>query len=97
MTTETMNTGDVCRRIGLIVTAELLLELGFEPVAVDKRSKLWAQSDYTAMCNAVGNWIKSRAGVPMQPKPEKKDKAPAASAGKPMTVNKPPVADDEEL
>lgn len=95
-TTETMNTGDVCRRIGLIVTAEMLLELGFEPVAVEKRSKLWAQSDYPAMCNAVGNWIKSRAGVPMQPKPEKKAKAPEATPARGLVVPPPVVHDDDE-
>lgn len=92
----TMNTGDVCRRIGLVVTTELLLELGFEPVGKDKRATLWDQADYRPMCVAIGKHIADKQTVPMQPKPAGKPKAsaPAAAKSKPT---KPPVDDDDDL
>jgi hypothetical protein len=83
----TMNTGDVTRRLGMTVTTSQLLELGFKPVGQDKRATLFAQSDYPAICEALADWIKGRAGVPMQPKPErhppagKPKSSAAASAG----------------
>jgi hypothetical protein len=64
-----MNTGDVTRRIGLVITTNQLLALGFKAVGQDKRATLFAQSDYPAMCEAIGEWVKGRADVPMQPKP----------------------------
>ena len=91
----TMNTGDITRRVGLVVTSELIKELGFKAVGQDKRATLWAQSDYPAMCKALGKWVAGKADVPMQPKPEKKEKGAKATkaAGKPATT----VDDDEEL
>jgi hypothetical protein len=89
----TMNMGDINRRLGLgssAVNAELLQGLGFEPVGKDKRAVLFAQSDYPAICKAVAKYISDRASVPMQPKPEKVEKAPAKAKA-------PPADDDEEL
>lgn len=78
----TMNTGDVSRRVGLTITAERLLELGFTPAGRDKRAVLWNQSDYPVMCKELGKWIAGRANVPMQPRPEgiKTKEAPTAIA-----------------
>lgn len=84
----TMNTGDISRRLGVPVTVELLEELGFKPIGKDKRASLWDQADYPKMCVAVGDYIKGRTNIPMQPKPEKKSK-PAAQQT--------PPADDDEL
>ena len=85
MTTETMSVGDINRRLGDApqVTERLLTALGFESVGRDKRAVLYKQSDYPAMCNAVANYIKGKAGVPMQPRPEKDEKPgkPAAASG----------------
>lgn len=92
----TMNTGDVSRRIGLTITAELLQELGFEPAGRDKRAVLWDEADYPAMCDALGKHIIGKKAVPMQPKPTpapKKDKAPKTRASKSA---KPPAGDDDE-
>lgn len=75
-----MMTGDVTRRIGLTIPAALLEELGFQPVAKDKRAQLWAQSDYPAMCVALGQWVKDRQKIPMQPKPEAAPKKPKKGA-----------------
>lgn len=71
----TMNTGDVSRRLGVPVTVELLESLGFKSVGKDKRASLWSQDDYPAMAAKVGNYVKGRADVPMQDKPAKKSKA----------------------
>lgn len=92
----TMNTGDICRRIGITITAELLQELGFEPEARDKRAFLWDDDDYPAMCDAIGKHIIGKKAVPMQPRPEpapRKEKAPKTSASKPA---KPPAGDDDD-
>lgn len=87
----TMNTGDVERRIGVPITANLLTALGFEAVGRDKRAMLWDQKDYPKMCEALAKYIKGRADVPMQPKPEKVAKKAAPTKGTPA------ADDDEEL
>ena len=86
MSDKTMNTGDISRRLGVPVTVELLKELGFTEVGKDKRASLWDQGDYHEMALKVGDYIKGRANVPMQPKPERKSKTPAQTP-----------ADDDEL
>lgn len=88
MSDKTMNTGDISRRLGVPVTVELLKELGFKEAGKDKRASLWDQDDYHEMALKVGDYVKSRANVPMQPKPDKKTK-PAAKTT--------PPADDDEL
>lgn len=94
----TINTGDVSRWMGIPVTAERLIDLGFKPAAKDKRAMLWDVKDFPQMCLALGDWITSRANEPMPDKPDappKKEKpaaAPAAPAGK----AKDPDFDDEE-
>ncbi len=90
----TMNTGDVSRRIGVPITAELLKELGFSPVGQNKRAVLWAEKDYRAMCVSLGTWIKERQTVPMQPKPVAATKADIKTAVKGAAAQ---AADDEEL
>ena len=88
----TMNTGDVTRRIGFVVTTGLLTSLGFKPVGQDKRANLFNQSDYPAMCKALSKWVAGRVDVPMQPKPPRKEKGEKAAAT-PATA----VDDDDEL
>lgn len=83
--TPTMNTGDVSRRLGVPVTADLLKELGFTHVAQDKRALLWRQSDYPAMCVSLAQWIKDRQNVPMQPAPSRAPKKTAQPAGENKT------------
>ena len=89
-----MNTGDVTRRIGLVVTSDLIAQLGFKAVGQDKRATLWAQSDYPAMCKALSKWVAGKADVPMQPKPERKEKGSKSTA--PVT-GKPAPDDDDDL
>lgn len=96
MTTETMSVGDINRRFGDIpVTEKVLSKLGFEAVGRDKRAVLYKQSDYPAMCNAVSNYIKGKAGVPMQPRPEKEGK-PAAKGSPPAATTAKAKAFDED-
>jgi hypothetical protein len=104
-----MNTGDVGKRMGIVgITGDLLESLGFQPVERVKRAMYWAPADYPAMCEAVGNWIKTRRDVPMPTQAEKDaDKAAkkAAAAKKILPPAPPPATqrgnsfddDDEEL
>lgn len=89
-----MNTGDVTRRIGLVVTSDLIAQLGFKAVGQDKRATLWAQSDYPAMCKALSKWVAGKADVPMQPKPERKEKGSKNAA---LAKGKPAPDDDDDL
>lgn len=92
----TMNTGDVSRRLGLIVTTELIASLGIKAVGQDKRATLWAQDDYPKICKALSKWVAGKADVPMQPKPVRTEKAAkpgTAPKGKPAA----PVDDDDDL
>jgi hypothetical protein len=89
----TMNTGDVTRRIGFVVTSELIKDLGFKAVGQDKRATLWAQSDYPAMCKALSKWVAGKVDVPMQPKPERKEKGSKATASAKAAT----TVDDDDL
>lgn len=99
-----MNTGDVAKRMGIIITGERLEELGFQPVERVKRAMYWAPADFPAMCEAMGNWIKARRDVPM---PTDSEKAADKAAKKEAAAKKilPPATqrgnsfddDDEEL
>jgi hypothetical protein len=96
-----MTTGDVCTRMGTIITVERLIEMGFQPVDRVKRAMFWAPADFPAMCEAYGNWIKSRRDVPMPSEAEKAEakadkKAAAAKKAAPATANK-SFDDDEDL
>ena len=109
MTEPTMQTGDVSRRLGIPVTADLLTNLGFTVVGTDKRAQLWAQSDYPEMCERLAEFIRGKADVPMQPRPapppkKVKDGAAPAAAGKtpapspsPRAPAPVPAADYEEF
>lgn len=103
MSNETMQTGDVSRRIGFPVTEDLLRELGFEPVGVDRRARLWAEADYEDMCERLAQHVLTRKTVPMQPRPDRppKKEKPAAAAkpnGTPPAKAPPAIdLDDEEL
>lgn len=98
MTTETMQTGDVSRRMGIPLTEKMLTDAGFRPVGKDKRAVLWSQSDYPAMCKAIAKVIFDRQNVPMQPRPDR-----TAAAKKTATqeatkkVDTGTADDDEEL
>lgn len=93
----TMNTGDVNRRLGgIAVTGEHLTALGFTPHAKDKRALLWKQSDFPLMCKAVGEFVASRANVPMQPRPETPDKGKKGAAATGNTSATPPASDDDD-
>ena len=92
MSDATMNTGDVSRRLGLPVTADFLLSLGFKPIGKDKRATLWDQDDYPQMCEQTAQYLRTRKGIPMQDKPEKPGKPDKAPKSAP-----PPADDDDEL
>lgn len=49
----TLATGELCRRLGLIVTVEFLRSLGIEPVAREKAASKWAVSDLPAIRDAL--------------------------------------------
>ena len=106
MTEPTMQTGDVSRRLGIPVTADLLTSLGFTVVGTDKRAQLWAQSDYPEMCERLAELLQGKADVPMQPRPAPPPKKvkegaappPAAKAPPPSRAPAPaPAADYEEF
>lgn len=93
----TINTGDVSRWMGIPVTAERLIDLGFKPAGKDKRAVLWDVKDFPKMCVLLGDWIKQRQHEPMPDKPDappKKEKAAAAPAAPAATKAK--SFDDED-
>lgn len=89
-----MKTGDVAASIGLNVTTEMLIELGFKPSPEPGRAKLWNEDDYPAMCDKLGDWVKKRKDV-RNVKPSAAKKPTAAPTPPPPAP--PPAADDEEL
>lgn len=85
MTVKQIKTGDISARIGLTVTADLIVGLGFPPDATDKRAKLWNAEKYPAICNAIADNIRGKAGSTAMAESKAKGNTP------------PPVDDDDEL
>lgn len=101
MTSSEMLTSEVSARIGIVITAQLLRDLGFEPVRLDKRAVLWAVSDYPRMCSALAEHIASKSDVPrpdnLAEKTVKKPTEKATSKGAQKTQAAGSTDDDEEL
>jgi hypothetical protein len=94
--TNLMNTGDVCRRLGLNVTAELLNSLGIAPVQTDKRASLYSEEQWPLICKKVAGYVQSRLSVATPPRPAAK-KAKAPDSPPPAAAKTPDLDDDEEL
>ncbi len=77
---EHMNMGDVSRRLGINVTAELLESIGIEPVGRDKRAVFFAEEDWPEICRKLAAYINARINEPRHPRPEKAPK-PAKKTG----------------
>lgn len=45
--------GQMAERLGFVLTASFLAELGFEPAATDKAAKLYHESDFPRICAAL--------------------------------------------
>jgi hypothetical protein len=54
----TIRLGQICARLGFTLTADFLSGMGFEPVATDKAAKLYRESDFPRICNALISHIK---------------------------------------
>ena len=80
---EHMNTGDVGRRLGVGVTAELLESMGIEPAGRDKRATLFAESDWPAICEKLSAYILGRIDEPRAPRPDRLAKKASAPAPAP--------------
>lgn len=56
--------GDINARIApLSISAEGLASLGFQPVAVEKTAKLYAESDFVAICNVLSARLQRAAAM----------------------------------
>lgn len=49
--------GQMAERLGFVLTAAFLSELGFEPAATDRASKLYHEADFPRICAALVNHI----------------------------------------
>lgn len=45
--------GQICERLGFDVTADFLNKLGFAPAARDKAARLYHESDFPLICQAL--------------------------------------------
>lgn len=52
-TPPTLKLGTIVERLGFTLTADFLKSLGFEPAATDKNAKLYHESDFGRICNAL--------------------------------------------
>jgi putative phage-type endonuclease len=58
-TPPSLKLGQIAERLGFTLTAEFLKQLGFEPAATDKASKLFHSKDFQAICDALIQHIKN--------------------------------------
>ena len=49
----TMMLGEICDRLGFTITTKFLSGIGFDPVALDKNSKLYRVCDFGRICTAL--------------------------------------------
>ena len=54
----TMKLGTICERLGFVVTRAFLESIGINPVGTDKNAVLFAESDWTAICDAIISHVK---------------------------------------
>lgn len=52
-TPPTLRLGMVCERLGFGVTADFMVSIGFSPAATDKSAKLYHESDFPRICQAI--------------------------------------------
>jgi hypothetical protein len=52
---QTLSLGKINEQLGFTVSGEYLKELGFEPVAKDKRAMLYSYEQYKGICAAVAD------------------------------------------
>lgn len=60
---KTIKLGDICSRLGVGITAEFLTSLGFPPVAHNKNAKLYLESSFVRICEALVNHINRAKGA----------------------------------
>ena len=56
-TGRTMKMGDICNLLGVIVNADFLSSLGIQPIKVDRAAKLYRESDFPMICDAIARHI----------------------------------------
>ena len=52
-TGEMIKLGQICTRLGFTLTADFVASLGFLPAATDKSAKLYRESDFPRICQAL--------------------------------------------
>lgn len=86
MPVQQIKTGDITARLGMTVTSDLIINLGFPPDARDKRATLWDEAKWPAICDAIaGHVVKQKKATTLAVR--KGAPAPAASV----------VDDDDDL
>lgn len=59
--------GQIGERLGFIVTAEFIASLGINPAAHERSAKLYRESDFTRLCNALIDKITTARNAQYQP------------------------------
>jgi predicted phage-related endonuclease len=60
-TAATLKLGEICNRLGFMVTADFLATLGFQPAKIDKTAKLYSAANFKAICHALINHLEAVA------------------------------------
>ncbi len=96
MNKDEMLTSEVSARIGIVITAQLLRDIGFEPVRLDKRAVIWDANQYPKMCEALAKHISAKKLVdrPVDTGERTSKKKPTTA---PVTTNAGSIDDEEEL
>jgi predicted phage-related endonuclease len=50
---KTLKLGEITQRLGLPMTADMLSQLGFSPVGTERAAKLYRESDFVRICDAL--------------------------------------------
>ena len=59
--------GQICERLGFIVTAEFITSLGIQPTAQERSAKLYRNSDFTRICDALIAKVSAARNAQYQP------------------------------
>ena len=91
-----MLTSEVSARIGIVITAQLLRDIGFTPVRLDKRAVIWNANEYHKMCEALAKHISAKKLVDRPVDTGERTSKKKTTA--PVTTNTGSIdEDDEEL
>lgn len=84
-----IQTGDISRWFGFIVSEEMMVKIGHPPSGNDKRAKLWPKTEWPSICQSMARHCLNQLETEMPARP---DKPPTKKEREAAEINNKPAA-----